>query len=213
MRILFEDEHFIAVHKKSGLLVHPSDECRQDKVNLLFQVRDHLGHYVYAINRIDRGVSGIVLFGKYAEIVPQLQEYWHTDKVSKKYLALAHGDLEDEGRFDFELGDHNKVRKEALTVYRRLEQFKSSSYVEVEIFTGRYHQIRRHFSRRMHALLGDRKYGKKKWNDEYLEKYQLERIFLHAHSLSFQHPLTEQMIEVSDVLPEDLQRTLSLLRS
>jgi len=213
IKVLFEDEYYIAVNKPHGLLSHPSNECRQVKENLLFDVRDHLGMHVHPVNRLDRGTSGIMLLAKSREAVPEMQKIWATDKIKKKYLALCHDAIEDPGQFDFELGNDNKVKQEALTLYTPLEVFTDSTLMDIEIKTGRRHQIRRHFSRRMHALLGDRKYGKKKWNDEYLEKYQLKRIFLHSYILEFEHPYTGEEIKLYCPLDEDLTGPLEHIRS
>lgn len=213
MKILFEDEHYIVVSKPAHLFVHPYKQESNIKECLMKEVRDYVGSYVYPVNRLDRPVSGIVVFAKYPEAVKQIQEIWGSEKVRKYYLALTRGIFKEDGKFDFALNDHNKNPKPSLTFYRPLISYNTSTLVEVEIKTGRYHQIRRHFSRRVDHLLGDRKYGKKKYNDRYLELYKLERIFLHAHKLEFEHPYTKDLIKVSDPLAEDLYQTLSLLAS
>jgi len=176
------------------------------------QVRDHLGHYVYPVHRLDRPVSGIVIFGKNPEPVKLIKENWHTDQVKKYYLALSRGNFKEPGQFDFDLSDFNKVKKEAITKYRPLELYKSATLHEVEILTGRHHQIRRHFSRRVDHLLGDRKYGKKKYNDYYLENFGLERIFLHSHRFEFFHPMAKEQINIFCPLFPDLQECLNKMK-
>ena len=210
--IHFEDEHYIAVEKKSGTFVHPYKKESNVRESLMAEVRDHLGHYVYPVNRLDRPVSGIVIFSKASEFVRPLQEIWHTDKIRKYYLALTRGIFEKPGEFNFALHDDNKIPKDALTLYSPLLRYQSATLVEVEIKTGRFHQIRRHFSRRVDHLLGDRKYGKKKYNDYYLEHFELNRVFLHAYKLEFTNPLTSQKTQITSALSQDLLHTLKLMQ-
>jgi len=209
-KIVYEDAHFIAASKPSGLLTHPSDECRQVKESLLFELRDYLGAHIYPINRLDRPVSGINIFAKEAKGVSAMQSIW-PDSM-KTYLGLVRGIITDNGTHNFDLNNDKKVPQKAITHFEVLESFKDSTLLSINIETGRRHQIRRHFSRRMQALLGDRKYGKKKWNDNYLEKYGLNRIFLHSHKLKFTHPYTDAQILIEDDLHEDLIHTLKLVR-
>lgn len=212
IEILFEDEFYIAVNKPAHLLTHPYKAETNEKENLLFFVRDQIGQYLYPIHRLDRQTSGIVLFGKKPESVREIQEYWGTEKVVKKYKTLIHGDIKQPGEFSFSLLSQKKVPQEALTLYTPLENFEHCTFMEIEIKTGRRHQIRRHFSRRMQHVLGDRKYGKKRFNDFYLNEYLLERLFLHAYFLEFHHPFTDAKIQITSDLPEDLLKVLMGLR-
>lgn len=212
MNVLYQDDFYIAVYKPSNLFVHPSKEAPHIKENLLKDVKCHLNEYVYPVHRLDRPVSGIVLFARSSESVKSIKEIWNTQSVRKFYLGLTRGIFLRPGRYDFELGDKNKVKKSAITCYEPLERFKSSTLVEIEILTGRYHQIRRHFAREVDHLLGDRKYGKKKYNDNYMNNFNLNRIFLHSHRFEFVHPYTGKEVVITCPLPEDLQNTLELLK-
>lgn len=208
--ILYEDDQLIAASKPSGLLTHPSNECRQVKESLLFMLRDHCKKELYPVNRLDRPVSGINLFAKEASFISLMQKAW--PDAQKEYLGLAHGEILQDGQFNFDLRNDNKIPQKSITNYQVLENFKDSSLMKISIETGRRHQIRRHFSRRMHALIGDRKYGKKKWNDSYLEKYDLKRIFLHAQKLEFLHPLLNEKIIIKDPIGNDLLIPLNKIR-
>jgi tRNA pseudouridine65 synthase len=208
-KILYQDQWYVAAHKPAWWLTHPSDEARQIKDNLMSAVRDLIGEYVYPVNRLDLQVSGIVLFARQKEAVTRQQNIWNTDQTIKKYQGLVHGQLWESGRFDFPLQNDAKIPKESLTLYKIINTFDEATFVEIQIKTGRRHQIRRHFSRRMHALIGDRKYGKKKWNDPYLDKYALDRIFLHCHYLKFFHPYIEQSVEITNPLPKQLQQIIT----
>jgi tRNA pseudouridine65 synthase len=157
IEILYQSERLIAVYKPHNLLVHKHKFERGNNPNLLRLVRNRVGKYVYPINRLDNATSGIVLFGLDPEIVKLIQPFWNTKAVEKKYLTLCKGIVPEHGTFDFDLSDKNKVKKPAITHYKKIAEFKMSSLCEVQIETGRNHQIRRHFSRRMHHILGDKK--------------------------------------------------------
>jgi tRNA pseudouridine65 synthase len=213
VQILYKDDEYIAVYKESGLFVHPSKEDASVEVSLMKELRDHLGSYVFPIHRLDRPVSGIVIFGLTSDSVKKIQEIWHTDHVKKLYIGLTRGIFKEAGQFDFPLGNQNKsTKQEAITKYSPIHLYKSATLVEIEILTGRYHQIRRHFARQVDHLLGDRKYGKKKYNDHYLQEFELNRIFLHSHRFEFLHPTKKKWIKITSPLPTELVRTLHLLK-
>ncbi len=213
IKVLWEDEHFIAVEKPSGLFTHRSTEARHIKENLVAKTRDILNSYVYPIHRLDRPVSGIVIFGKSGEDANKLKENWHQETTRKLYLALVKGIINKPGTFDFALNDENKVPKVAITHYEPLEVFPQNTFVKIKIDTGRRHQIRRHFSRRMHQVIGDTAHGKGKVNQYFRDEFGLKRIFLHATELEFQHPYSREEIKLKSNLPEDLAEILNKLRT
>lgn len=205
--VLYQDEHIIIVNKPSWLIVHPFKRFHHEKTNLMKLVRDKVEKYVYPIHRLDRQVSGPIIFGLSPEAARTIQSTWHSDQTKKEYLTLCKGHLEGNGQFNFPLRD-GKFKKKSLTLYRVMAHLDDSSLVRVEIKTGRRHQIRRHFSRRMHHLIGDRRYGHKDLNDYYLENYELERIFLHSYKLRIPNPWTMQMVQVTCPLPPELRSIL-----
>lgn len=209
INILFQDEHLIIVNKPSGLLVHPFKEATNERDNLMVRVRDSLGQHVYPVHRIDRPVSGIVIFGLNGEVVSKIKEVWgDKTKTRKEYIALARGHIAEAGTFDFELSNERKVKQEATTHYQPLHHFDDTTLVHVEIETGRKHQIRRHFSRRMHCLVGDTAYGKGILNERYRQEHQLHRIFLHAWRLTLPHPMKDDVISITCPLPPELELVL-----
>lgn len=216
LNILYEDQELIAVEKDAGVFIHPMKEDPSSKENnLLFQVRDYLQQFVYAINRLDRPVSGIVLFSKQQELVARVQEQWHSPKTKKFYTALCMGEILEAGQFDSPLGkmDSNgkeKVYQEALTHYFPQIYFKNEhvTLLKVQIFTGRYHQIRRHFRKAVKPLIGDRKHGKGPINNHFESVYGLKQIFLHCHRLELEHPVTKELLEINCKLPAALDYVL-----
>lgn len=223
LNILFENERVIAVEKPANVFIHPMKEDSSSKENnLLFHVRDYLNQYVYAINRLDRPVSGIVLFSKKNEDVSDLQKVWHQDTCKKKYLGMCLGEISIAGKFDSPLSRprsslhevKKKVYQEALTLYAPLKFFENlrTTYLEIEICTGRYHQIRRHFRKAVHPLIGDRKHGKGFINKIFFEKYGLEQVFLHCNQLVYICPWSEQEINITCPLPQRLVEILHKIK-
>jgi tRNA pseudouridine65 synthase len=207
LEIIYQDQNYVVVNKPAWLLVHktPGDK---DTNNLLKILRNHLNAYVWPVNRLDKQVSGLVVFATSAEMVSPLQNIWH-EQVKKKYLGVSSKLIPESGEFAFPLKDDNGIEKEARTSFRPLAILGQATLLEIEIFTGRNHQIRRHFSRRCQHLIGDRKYGKKIVNDYYRDHFGLDRIFLHCHHLSFKHPISKEIITLKADLPNSLKNVLT----
>lgn len=220
LNILFEDQELLAIEKQAGLFTHPMKEDPTSKENnLLYLARDYCGQFVYPINRLDRPVSGIVLFSKRQELVSSIQSLWHSEQTIKKYTALCRGHISQAGIFESPLSkmDTNgseKVYQEARTQFWPLKYFAAEkvTLLEVQIFTGRYHQIRRHFRKAVKPLIGDRKHGKGVINNHFRDNFGLDQIFLHCHFLAFAHPTNDQIIKVQCPLPSHLEKILLQLK-
>jgi tRNA pseudouridine65 synthase len=211
INILFKDEHLIIADKPSGLLVHPYWQETDEKACLMKMVRDQEGSYVYPANRLDRPVSGPVLFGLSSEIIKEIQFNWHLANTKKEYIAMVKGVIEEAGEFNFRLKNDKNITQKARTLYTPLANFKQTTLVKVTIKTGRKHQIRRHFSRRCQNIIGDTKRGNSQLNHYFRDELGLERIFLHCHRLALEHPITEEMIDVRSPLSENLVLVLQNL--
>ncbi len=209
IKILFQDEYYIAVEKPSGVFVHPMEKrgC-EERNNLLKRVKLQTGKYLYPVNRIDRPVSGIVLFALSKEATRKMKEVWSLPTTKKYYLTTCRGVLSEEGEFTFPLKADNGEEKPSRTAYWPLVSFEDATFCKVQIFSGRKHQIRRHFSRRCMNILGDTNYGKGKVNHFFRDHYGLKRIFLHSCQLEFVHPYTNETINIRSELPDDLKKSL-----
>jgi len=209
IQILYQDDDIVIVNKPSGLLVHPYKEATNERDNLMVELREMLGRWVYPVHRIDRPVSGIVVFGLNSAAVSKIKEVWGDKEITQKeYLALVRGQIEAPGTFDFELNNERKVKQSAITHYWPIHRFDDSSLVRVQIETGRKHQIRRHFARRMQCLVGDTTYGKGILNERYRNDFNLHRIFLHAWKLQLPHPTSGEIISITCPLPQELESVL-----
>jgi tRNA pseudouridine65 synthase len=212
IEILFQDEHYLIVNKPSGLLVHPYKKETNERDNLMKRVKEQTGLYLYPIHRLDRPASGILLFALSSEAGRKIQEIWHSDKVIKEYTALVRGQVESEGEMNFALTDPDTgKKKEAHTTYKLEKQFFKTALVKARIQTGRFHQIRRHFARRCHGLIGDTAHGKGRINQYFRDEFDLNRLFLHASYLKFTHPFSEETIEIHCHLPDELAKVLQKL--
>lgn len=213
LSIIHQDEKLLILNKQAGLLVHPFKKHTHDRYTLMSLARNKVGKYVYPVHRLDRAVSGVVLMALESEYVKPIQEMWHHEETVKEYIALVRGDLDDEGVIDFALSDENGVKKECETKYWALERFSDLVLVRVQISTGRKHQIRRHFSRRVTPVVGDTVHGKGDVNYFFREHFNFDRIFLHHLELTLKNPFGEGLLKYRSELPADLEKILARLRS
>ncbi|WP_297334983.1 pseudouridine synthase [Algoriphagus sp.] len=221
--ILYEDQELVAINKPAGLLVHRTSMAAEEKTQFAVQnLRDQIGTRVYPVHRIDRPTSGVLLFSKNSEILPQLKAQFANREVSKKYLALVRGFfLENEGRVNHPLeNERSKKLQEAITHFRVLAEkeipydttgrYPTSRYslVEMSPLTGRTHQIRRHLAHLRHYIIGDKKHGNNKQNQFFFKEFGLENLLLHAFKLELTHPRTNQKLRLEATLPAHFRTIL-----
>lgn len=195
--ILYEDNHIIVVVKEANIPVQEDASKDKDLLTILKEyVKEKYNKpgnvYLGLVHRLDRPVSGILVFARTSKAASRLSEEVRTHKIEKRYLAVVHGILEKkEGTLvDYLKKTENgttivsKNGKEARLDYRVLEENKHEnlSLVEINLHTGRHHQIRVQFAHIGHPLYGDQRYG-------YQDKKQ---IALHAYYLQFVHPTKKE---------------------
>jgi tRNA pseudouridine65 synthase len=216
--ILYQDEHFVAVHKRSGLVVHPT-KLAPNAVAVLPSLRKQLGQYVYPVHRIDRGTSGIVLFGLDSDAASKMGKLMRSHEVDKTYLAVVRGYVDDEGRIDHAIEDADKAngKLESVTDYwceGRVEipyavgPYEKSRYslVTAKPLTGRRHQIRKHFVHLRHPVIGDTTYGDGDHNKLYQKAFRCGRLLLMATSLAFDHPYSGERLQITCPIPKSIER-------
>ena len=207
MDILYEDNHIIVVEKPINI---PTCEDESKDIDLLNVVKEYIKKkyskpgnvYLGLVHRLDRPVGGIMVFAKTSKAAKRLNEQIKNDEFKKKYYAVIDGIIENKkGIFeDYLLKDSKKniVKIDKSGKYAKLEYELISvkdnlSLVEVNLHTGRSHQIRVQFSSRNYPLYGDQKYNKK--------ANCHEQIALYSHFLSFKHPITKEILEFNLDLP------------
>jgi tRNA pseudouridine65 synthase len=233
LEILFRDQHFVAVNKPAGLLVHRSDLDRHETEFALQMVRDQLGCHVYPVHRLDRPTSGVLLFALSPEAARRAGEAFESDTVSKTYLAVVRGGTEKEvfidyplqelpERFEAKSKNENLDAKEAVTAFRQLAmvelpfamgKFATVRYslLEVRPRTGRRHQIRRHLKHVFHPIIGDTTYGEGRHNRLFRNELGCSRMLLHAAELTLPHPWSDEIVTISAPLDEEFSAVIRLL--
>jgi len=205
IEFLFRDETAVVVTKPSGMLVHRTREATDARVFLLQEVRDRVARLVYPLHRLDRPVSGVMLFALSSDATARWQESFGSPDTVKEYLALVRGVCPEAWSMDHPLTDERGVKREARTTFYRVLSFDRLSLVRVHLLTGRRHQIRRHLAHAAHQIVGDSSYGKGRINRELREEHGLARIFLHAARLRIRHPYTGEILDLRAPLPGDLR--------
>ena len=216
--ILYRDEHIVVVDKPSGLLVHRSEIDRHETRFAIQILRDQIGQWVWAAHRLDRGTSGILLFGLSAEIASALGKQFEAGSVTKRYKAVVRGVPPASGSIDHPItrqrdpyefkGKHSSDEAQAaLSHYWRLaeielpvevDRYPSSRYslLELEPVTGRRHQLRRHLKHIAHPIIGDATHGKGRHNRYFAEHLGCNRLLLACTELAFNHPVNDRRIEI-----------------
>ncbi|MBZ5537456.1 MAG: RluA family pseudouridine synthase [Acidobacteriia bacterium] len=221
LKILYEDESLAVIEKAAGMVVHVGAGVRSG--TLVNALRFHLkslsqtpdGNRPGIVHRLDKLTSGIMVVAKTDAAHAALSEQFRARRVEKKYLAMVHGRLARRaGEIALPLARDRVHRtrmttrrqqgREALTRYRVLREFEKYSLLAVEIKTGRTHQIRAHLSAIGHPVVGDRTYGAPNqiwWPGHPTPKPTLDRHFLHAAHLGFEHPLDRRPMSFDSPLP------------
>ena len=193
LAILFEDAHYVAVAKPAGILSngHHSVETRLRK-----QLKSPT---LQAVHRLDKDTSGALLFARSQKATDAAIKMWEADRVTKVYRALVHGRFRDkEGEIHTDIDG-----VQAVTRYRALSTNKLASHVQVQILTGRTHQIRKHLFSINHPVLGDPKHARARVVDDVLRT--APRQMLHAYTLALPHPYTGKILRAQAPLPSDFK--------
>jgi len=212
--ILFEDDALIAIDKPAGLAVHGGSGVAHGVIESLRAMRPE-ARFLELVHRLDRDTSGVLLVAKRRAALTALHEMLRGREADKRYLAGVAGRFRNERqrvrlalvkRDAPEGGKRVSVSEdgqEAETVFRRLSRGTEYSLLEAELLTGRTHQIRVHLAHLGHPVLGDARYGDFDLNHR-LRKLGLKRMFLHAASIAFPHPITREATRIESALPADL---------
>jgi len=230
LRILYEDPDLVVLDKAAGVVVHPgAGHARGTLVNALLHHVPDLGGVggqlrPGLVHRLDKDTSGCLVVAKTGAALASLQAAFKGRSVEKTYLALVHGHPPAEGRIETCYGRHPRHRmrftgrlptgKPALTLYRTRERLHGAALLEVQLLTGRTHQIRVHLAEAGHPLLGDALYGKPGRGDARVRAAEaaLGRQALHAWKLAFPHPRTGRRRAFQAPVPPDLRAAVAALR-
>lgn len=242
--IVLEDDCLAVINKPAGMVVHPgagvpsgtlanavafhfydlheSPRRRDAETGNTDQMR------VGIVHRLDKDTSGLIVVAKTEEVHEALSEQFRERQVYKSYIALVHGVTEQNGgTIDAPIGrnKHNRLRmkvsphgRTALSIWKVQRRFTKFTLLDVEIKTGRTHQIRVHLAYINHPVVGDEIYNEGRDNtvaDLQIKKAinSMGRFFLHAAKLSFTHPKTSERLEFEQPMPDELAQLLNVIGS
>ena len=226
LHIVHSDEDILIIDKPLGVAAHPSIGWSGPTVVGVLTARgvslSHLAPSERAgiVHRLDVGTSGLMVIAKSDRAYISLKEQFRSRQVRKIYHAIVQGHPDPtRGTIDAPIDRHPRDEfkfavvadgKPSITHYQTLESFAGATLVEVELETGRTHQIRVHFAALRHPLVGDLMYGA---DPAFAKSLGLTRQWLHAHQLTFTHPSTGQEVSFVSTYPADLASALASLRN
>lgn len=244
--VVYEDEFLAVINKPAGMVVHPgagvSSGTLANALAYKFKIADedlkidesqgekskieNLKSKVGIVHRLDKDTSGLILVAKNEEILEKLSAQFRNREVYKTYVALVHGELdEDSGKIDAPIAreKHNRTKmsvrahgRNALSLWKVKKRFEKFTLLDVEIKTGRTHQIRVHCAYLNHPIVGDETYNSGRDKTVFNQAIRkaiadLGRFFLHAERLGFTHPQTGEKMNFKAAPPQQLKDFLSLL--
>ena len=233
IEVVYEDDDLIVINKPAGLVVHPAAGITDGTLaNALAYHFEQLSTSAGVarpgiVHRLDKGTSGLMVVAKTEVAHAHLTDQFRARKVFKSYLALAHGQVEKrKGEIDQPIARDPRSRirmavvrggRPALSVYRMRESFDRFTLLDVELKTGRTHQIRVHLAWLKHPVVGDEVYGAgrdKTISDAELRRAvaKLDRQFLPSAELGFKHPTTSAEMKFKVDLPDELSALLKLIK-
>jgi 23S rRNA pseudouridine1911/1915/1917 synthase len=230
LKVVFEDADLLVIEKDPGVACEKSPISTKPTIvaiiNAYFKRKyPHLTHhYLGLVHRLDTETSGLMVYTKTKEANPPLSDQFKRHTIKRKYLSVVQGRIEaDGGKIEGYLKKSNlltggkKVQlstresgREAVTRFRVLERYGDATLAEIDLNTGRTHQIRVHMASIGHPVIGDKIYGTRKEGRG--TRIPFSRQALHASFLGFRHPVTHQKMEFKSDLPRDLRRLVDRLR-
>lgn len=208
MSLVYEDDDIIVINKGYGLLSIGTDSARQHltaySILKNYVKKKHPSNKIFIVHRLDRDTSGLMMFAKTSEAKEAMQHNWNNMVLSRKYVAVVEGvieestgviksHLDENSRFEVYTTHKPGLGQLAITRYRVLDRGQGYTLVEFSLDTGRKNQIRVHAADLGHPIVGDRKYG--------AASSPIHRLALHARTLSFAHPKTKRLMNFELPVP------------
>ena len=227
--VIHEDKAIIILNKPAGLVVHPgAGNQKHTLVNALLHFDEKLDVLPRAgiIHRLDKDTTGIMIIARTIESYTYLVNELQKRNIKRNYKAVICGQLVAGGVIENKIGRHPVHRtkmavtdkgKLATTHYRIIKKFQHYTYLDIQLGTGRTHQIRVHMNNEKHPIIGDPLYGKntfiKKGINASLREFikNFKRQALHAYNLEFTHPISKKIISLKAELPDDMNNLIKIL--
>ncbi|XBC38511.1 MAG: RluA family pseudouridine synthase [Buchnera aphidicola (Melaphis rhois)] len=202
---LYEDNDILILNKPSGIAVHSGSGIKCGIIEYL-RMSYHNDKYFDLVHRLDRGTSGILIIAKKRPILKELHKQLKENKIKKKYLALVHGIWPTNLKYisapllkiklnnDHMVKINNICGKFSKTYFKIKTRYVNNTLMSITPITGRMHQIRVHSQYANHPIVLDKKYGKINLDNEIKNNYSIQRLLLHASSISFFHPKKKNIL-------------------
>ncbi len=219
--VLYEDDALLAINKPAGTAVHGGSGVSFGVIEQLRSARPQ-AKFLELVHRLDRETSGVLLLAKKRSALTAMHEIMREGNSDKRYFALVLGQWKNVKqhvklplhKFDTPQGEKRVMVREdgmaSYTIFTLQQSWPDFTLLEAQLKTGRTHQIRVHLAHLGFPIAGDDKYGDFARNKE-LMKQGLKRMFLHAHSITFKHPLTGEPLSIQAPLASELQKYLDKL--
>jgi 23S rRNA pseudouridine1911/1915/1917 synthase len=246
--VVYEDEYLAVINKRAGMVVHPGagilSGTLANAIAFRFKIQDsklkiddgldeqskiqNLKSKIGIVHRLDKDTTGLIVVAKSEDVHEKLSEQFRNREVFKSYIALVHGETEeDRGEIDQPIAreKHNRTKmavrahgRNALSLWKVKKRFDKFTLLAIEIKTGRTHQIRVHMAHINHPIVGDETYNAGRDKTVFDLKVRkaivdLNRFFLHAEKLSFTHPVSNERLDFTAPLPPELTEFLELLEA
>jgi len=232
-KIIYQDDHLVAIHKPAGLLVHRSPIDKHETRFALQMTRDAIGQPVHTLHRLDKATSGLLLFALDRDTAQRMGEQFEAHQIAKHYQAICRGWTPESGEIDHALkhkldkiadkhARQDKPPQEAVTRFQRLAiaevahrmgRYDHQRYSLLKLIpqTGRKHQLRRHLNHINHPIIGDVQYGDRHHNHFFHDWLGQHRLYLAATDLIFTHPVTGEHLHLTAEPETSFQTALNAL--
>ena len=206
-KIIFEDTNYIVTNKNNDIAVHSGSK---NGIGLIDIFRSKYGNHIELCHRLDKHTSGCLVLAKNKKSVKYFSNLLTTNEIKKTYIAILKGKFKDKKIIENEIYKNNLLKlKKSKTIFKLVRQLKNTSIVNVDLHTGRTHQIRIHASQINHPILFDKKYGDEMFDSSINLNFK-KTLALHSKSISFKDQ-NSKIIKVTASYPNEFKKLIKAL--
>ena len=207
-KIIYEDNNYIVTNKNNDIAVHAGSK---NGIGLIDIFRSKFGNHIELCHRLDKQTSGCLVLAKNKKSVKYFSNLLSTNDTKKTYIAILQGKFKDKKIIENEIHKNNILKlKKSKTIFKLVRQLKNTSIVNVDLHTGRTHQIRIHASQINHPILFDKKYGDKMFDNSINLNFK-KTLALHSKSISFKDQ-NSKIIKASASYPDEFKKLIKALK-
>ena len=207
-KIIYEDNNYIVTNKNNDIAVHAGSK---NGIGLIDIFRSKFGNHIELCHRLDKQTSGCLVLAKNKKSVKYFSNLLSTNDIKKTYIAILQGKFKDKKIIENEIYKNNLLKlKKSKTIFKLVRQLKNTSIVNVDLHTGRTHQIRIHASQINHPILFDKKYGDKMFDNSINLNFK-KTLALHSKSISFKDQ-NSKIIKASASYPDEFKKLIKALK-